>query len=229
MRTSDDMTDHAFTRRGLMTGLGAAGLIAPLPLHAADKLTKSLEMAMGPFYPVEKPLDRDADLTRLKGSRARAKGEVIEVAGRVLAADGRPQPGATIELWQCNAAGRYAHRGDHNRAPLDPNFQGYARLTADAEGRYRFLTVKPAAYPAGDFLRSPHIHLDVAGRYKRLVTQLYFPVDAAMLQQDKVLQHDLEQTTEAERASVFAKRLEKAARAEPGADRWVFDIVLAAI
>lgn len=217
---------YSIARRGVLMGLGASGLMSPLPTMASDRLTQSLEMALGPFYPVEKPLDRDADLTRVKGRRARAAGEVIEVAGQVLTADGRPQPGAIIEIWQCNAAGRYAHRGDSNRAPLDPNFQGYARLTADAEGRYRFLTVKPAAYPAGDFLRSPHIHMDVTGKYKRLVTQLYFPVDEAMIKQDLVLQHDLEGTNEAERQSVFAKRLAKAARAEPNADRWTFDIVL---
>ncbi len=97
--------------------------------------------------------------------------------GRVLNAGGEPVSGARIEIWQANAHGRYAHPADDNPAPLDPNFQGYAKLLTDADGRYRFKTIKPSAYPAGAFMRPAHIHFDVTGKLDRLVTQMYFPDD----------------------------------------------------
>jgi protocatechuate 3,4-dioxygenase, beta subunit len=205
--------------------LGLVGALA-FPAAAQSRLQPTPRMDLGPFFPVEHPVDVDADLTRLAGHKARAKGSVIEVAGRVLRADGSPQQNAMLEIWQCNAAGRYAHPRDRNPAPLDPDFQGFARITTNAAGEYRFLTIKPAPYPANrGFMRAAHIHFDVAGRQSRTVTQLYFPADAAMLQQDLVLQHDLDGATDAERAAVFATQAAGAALAERGADRWNFDIV----
>ena len=132
----------------------------------------------GPFYPKVLPLERDADLTMLKGHTARASGQVIHVAGRVLDRDGKPVAGAAIEIWQANARGRYAHPGDTNPAPLDPDFQGYARIVSDAEGRYDFTSIKPGAYPlpnAAGAVRTPHIHFRVVGGADRLTTQMYFP------------------------------------------------------
>jgi len=81
-----------------------------------------------------------------------------------------------VEIWQANSRGRYTHPSDHNPAPLDPNFEGFAVLTTDAEGRYRIKTIKPGAYPAGPDarMRPPHIHFDVTGKSNRLVTQMYF-------------------------------------------------------
>jgi protocatechuate 3,4-dioxygenase beta subunit len=82
---------------------------------------------------------------------------------------------ARIELWQANAAGRYAHRGDTSSAPLDPNFQGFARLVTGRDGSYRYTTIKPGAYDDGDDSpRPPHIHLDVSGNTDRVVTQMIF-------------------------------------------------------
>ena len=127
-------------------GAGLTGLVAAAPLRAAEQLAFTVNQTIGPFYPVERPLDQDADLTIVRGRRGAAKGQVIEVSGRVLDPDGRPIPGARIDLWQANAAGRYAHPGDKNPAPLDPEFQGSARLVADGEGRYRFRTILPGAY-----------------------------------------------------------------------------------
>jgi protocatechuate 3,4-dioxygenase beta subunit len=142
---------------------------------------------MGPFYPMLKPLDKDADLSRIAGSKTRAAGKIVHVTGRIVNEKGEPVRGAKIEIWQANAEGRYSHPADPNTAPIDPNFQGYAVITTDAEGRYRFKTVKPGAYPAtADWLRPPHIHLDVSGKTDRLVTQMFFP-DEPLNAKDRIL------------------------------------------
>ncbi len=124
----------------------------------------------------------DNDLTRNAAQGGEAIGERIIVAGRVLDGGGRPVPGALLEIWQANAAGRYAHRKDDHPAPLDPNFAGTGRCLADERGRYSFTTVRPGAYPWGNHenaWRPPHIHLSVFGHAftQRLVTQMYFPGD----------------------------------------------------
>jgi protocatechuate 3,4-dioxygenase beta subunit len=130
---------------------------------------------IGPFYPVVRPAEQDMDLT-LIGNGPRAAGEVIEVVGRILDPAGRPIPGARMEMWQANAAGRYAHAGDPGPRPLDPNFQGYGTLTAGADGAYRITSVLPGAYPIpGGVTRPPHLHFDVTGRNERLITQMIFP------------------------------------------------------
>ena len=113
----------------------------------------------------------------VKGRSAKAKGQVVHVMGRVVNVDGEPVKGAQIEIWQANANGRYTHPGDNNPAPLDPNFEGYAKLFSDADGRYRFKTIKPSGYPAGSIMRPAHIHFVVADKIDRLVTQMYFPGD----------------------------------------------------
>src|SRR3989304_223777 len=101
------------------------------------------EQAQGPFYPVTKPLDRDADLTVVNGKPGKAQGQVIQVMGRVFNAKGAPVRGAQVEIWQANTFGRYTHPQDSNPAPLDPNFQGYGAQATDASGQYQFRTVKP--------------------------------------------------------------------------------------
>jgi len=122
----------------------------------------------------------DADLTAQHG--AEPIGERIIVSGRLLDEAGRPIAGQLVEVWQANAAGRYAHEGDQHPAPLDPNFTGAGRCLTDAEGGYRFVTVKPGAYPWKNHQnawRPAHIHFSVFGRKftERLVTQMYFPGD----------------------------------------------------
>jgi protocatechuate 3,4-dioxygenase beta subunit len=146
------------------------------------KLAPTVNQTIGPFYPVERMLDQDADLTIIRGRQGRAKGQVIEVVGRVLDPSGRPLPNARLDIWQANAAGRYAHPGDDSPAPLDPNFQGSAIFCADAGGRFRFRTIKPGPYPG----RVAHIHLDVTYRTQRVITQMYFP-DEPGNQQDSLL------------------------------------------
>jgi hypothetical protein len=98
--------------------------------------------------------------------------------GKVLNLSGEPVPNAKVEIWQANAHGRYTHPSDPNTAPLDPNFDGSALLVTDSEGRYRFTTIKPAAYPRGpNAMRPAHIHFQVSGKQDRLVTQMYFEAD----------------------------------------------------
>ena len=122
----------------------------------------------------------DADLTRQHAGEP--LGERIVVHGRVLDGDGRPIPDTLVEVWQANAAGRYLHDLDRHPAPLDPNFSGAGRCLTDAQGRYRFVTVKPGAYPWKNHhnaWRPAHIHFSLFGRAftQRLVTQMYFPGD----------------------------------------------------
>ena len=122
----------------------------------------------------------DADLTRQHAGAP--LGERIVVSGRVLGSDGKPLRGQLIEIWQANAAGRYHHEVDDHDAPLDPNFTGAGRCLTDDEGHYRFVTVKPGAYPWKNHpnaWRPNHIHFSVFGRAvtERLVTQMYFPGD----------------------------------------------------
>ncbi|GGC47124.1 protocatechuate 3,4-dioxygenase subunit beta [Chelatococcus reniformis] len=124
--------------------------------------------------------DALADLTAQH--RAPPQGQRIVVSGRVLDETARPVPDTVIEIWQANAAGRYIHSKDDWDAPLDPNFTGAGRVVTDGEGRYRFVTVRPGAYPWGNHhnaWRPAHIHLSLLGPgfATRLVTQLYFPDD----------------------------------------------------
>jgi protocatechuate 3,4-dioxygenase beta subunit len=122
----------------------------------------------------------DADLTQ--GHAAQPLGERINVSGRLVDGDGHPIPGQLVEIWQANAAGRYAHDVDQHPAPLDPNFIGAGRCLTGPDGRYAFTTIKPGAYPWGNHpnaWRPAHIHFSVFGRVftERLVTQMYFPGD----------------------------------------------------
>jgi protocatechuate 3,4-dioxygenase beta subunit len=213
------------TSAALLGAAGGAGLIGPSTALAGAQLARTPIMDLGPFYPIEKPMEDDADLTRLAGHKDRAKGAVLDLAGRVLNRDGVPVAGARIELWQANAAGRYDHHDDRHDAPLDPDFQGYARQTADSDGRFRFLTVKPGAYPSGDYLRSPHIHFDVSGKYDRLITQMYFPGDP-LLKQDRRLAQDLLGYKGVMPDQIFGRLRPGASTADPGATLCLFDIVL---
>lgn len=157
-------------RRHLILGL--SGLVLAGPALASRLLTTPAQTA-GPFYPIEFLLDDDNDLTRVRGRNAVAKGRISDIEGRVLDADGRPIAGARVEIWQCDANGRYHHPHDRE-GPLDENFQGFGRHTTDAEGRYRFRTIRPVPYPG----RTPHIHYAVfiPGR-PPFTTQLYVAGD----------------------------------------------------
>jgi protocatechuate 3,4-dioxygenase beta subunit len=134
----------------------------------------------GPVYGQEAVQPGDEDLTRQHAGEP--LGERIIVHGRVLDEDGRPVPDALVEIWQANACGRYIHVVDRHPAPLDPNFTGAGRAKTDADGRYRFVTIRPGAYPWGNHpnaWRPAHIHFSLFGHsfVSRLVTQMYFPGD----------------------------------------------------
>ena len=176
------MSDRVgISRRELLrlAGLGGAVWAAGRTDVEAQAQRRTPTQVLGPFYPVVKPADRDADLTRIAGKSGRAAGEVIELGGRVINRHGRPVAGARIEIWQANTHGRYTHPSDRNPAPLDPNFEGFAVLTTDAEGRYRFTSIKPGAYPEDSgAMRAPHIHFDILGATNRTVTQMYFAGEA---------------------------------------------------
>ena len=214
------------SRRFFLAGSAGLGVaLAPPSVLAAADLVSTPILDMGPFYPVRKPIEQDADLTRLAGHSDRARGQLVELTGRVLRRDGQPVGGARVEIWQANAAGRYSHPGDTHDAPLDPNFQGYGVQTTQADGHFRFLTVKPGAYPGWDFLRSPHIHFDVSGKVDRLVTQMYFPGEP-LLRQDKRLAYDLAADGVDMTAPIFGVLGPGPAPSDPAATLCVFDIVL---
>jgi protocatechuate 3,4-dioxygenase beta subunit len=144
--------------------------------HTMSELT-------GPVYPYGRLDANDSDLTRQHA--AEPLGERIIVQGRVLDEDGRPIPKTLVEVWQANAAGRYAHRVDAHPAPLDPNFSGAGRTLTDDEGRYRFVTIRPGAYPwrnHDNAWRPAHIHFSLFGTsfLSRLITQMYFEGDPLM-------------------------------------------------
>ncbi len=150
------------------------------PCRPPSPLVHTLTEITGPMLGEGRVGEHDHDLTR--GHAGEPLGERIIVHGRVLDGDGRPVPRALIELWQANAAGRYAHDGDRHPAPLDPNFTGAGRCLTDGEGAYRFITVKPGAYPWRNHpnaWRPNHIHFSLFGSsfLSRLVTQMYFPGD----------------------------------------------------
>jgi len=151
---------------------------------------QTLSELTGPLYGHERIGETDNDLTRQHSDEP--KGERIIVTGRVLDDNGRPAPQALIEIWQANSAGRYAHDKDRHPAPLDSNFTGRGRTLTDENGVYRFVTIKPGAYPWFNHYnawRPAHIHFSVFGRafITRLVTQMYFPGDP-LFEYDPVFQ-----------------------------------------
>ena len=161
---------RTFTVGGLATAglvLGAGRVAAAAPLTA--------ESPMGPFFPLTVPSDNDADLTMLEGHSKRASGQVIEVTGRVFDPKGNAIAGARLDLWQANTAGRYAHPADIAKAPLDPDFQGFASIVSDANGDWRIVTIMPGGYDSPIGHRPPHIHFDSRGKIHRNIAQLYFP------------------------------------------------------
>jgi protocatechuate 3,4-dioxygenase, beta subunit len=152
------------------------------PTQALIPIRQSLSEISGPVYGHDCLHSHDADLTRNAVKTAEPIGERIVVTGRVLDEDGRPQPNTLVEIWQANSAGRYVHVSDQHAAPLDPNFLGGGRCVTDSDGRYKFHTVKPGAYPWGNHenaWRPAHIHFSLFGPsfVTRLVTQMYFPGD----------------------------------------------------
>lgn len=164
-------------RRRVLLRVAAGALIAMPALHLralAQTPSRRLTPAQseGPFYPVALPADSDADLLA-NGALRYAKGQAAWVEGSVSDVAGRPVRGAVVEIWQCDEQGHYHHPGDGNRA--DRAFQGFGKVAVDNEGRWRFRTIRPAAYGG----RAPHIHVKVKLAARELLTtQLYVQGDA---------------------------------------------------
>ncbi|HEY9475145.1 MAG TPA: protocatechuate 3,4-dioxygenase subunit beta [Mycobacteriales bacterium] len=150
------------------------------PTRPLVLLPQSFTEVTGPLLGEGRVSPTDGDLTRQHDGEP--QGQRIVVSGQVRDSDGRPVPYTLVEVWQANAAGRYRHAVDNWPAPLDPNFTGLGRTMTDSQGRYRFVTIRPGAYPWGNHdnaWRPAHIHFSLFGRAftQRLVTQMYFPDD----------------------------------------------------
>jgi len=150
------------------------------PKHPLIVIPHTLSEITGPQFTPDDLRKGSADLT--KQGRNEPLGERIVVSGKVIDEDGRPMPRTLVEVWQANAAGRYLHAVDRHNAPLDQNFTGCGHMLTDRDGRYRFVTIKPGAYPWRNHYnawRPRHIHFSIFGPAfaTRLVTQMYFPGD----------------------------------------------------
>lgn len=150
------------------------------PRQPLQLLPQYLTEVTGPLLGHERVSGTDHDLTIQHDGEP--LGERIVVSGRVLDSGGKPVPDTLVELWQANAAGRYDHSGDRHPAPLDPNFSGVGRCMTDSDGNYRFITIKPGAYPwrnHDNAWRPAHLHFSLFGQAftQRLITQMYFPGD----------------------------------------------------
>jgi protocatechuate 3,4-dioxygenase beta subunit len=168
-------------------------------------LPPTLSELTGPAFGDGAVGELDHDLTRQHGGEP--LGERIVVSGRVVDRDGRPVRNALVEIWQANAAGRYIHEGDRHPAPLDPNFAGAGRCLTDHDGHYRFVTVKPGAYPWRNHpnaWRPAHIHFSLFGHAftNRLVTQMYFPGDP-LFDADPIFQSVRDEEARARLISTF--------------------------
>lgn len=171
-----------FSRRAVVGGMAATVMVTPALADADEIITPG--MITGPFYPDRLPDDQDWDLLRNGGLESGATPLIVEgVVRGVFGPPARPVRNATVELWQCDAKGRYLHSGDARPEPRDEGFQGYGVVRTDAEGRYRFRTLKPPSYtadagPYGIITRAPHIHMAVTtDGVRRLTTQLFFAAE----------------------------------------------------
>lgn len=248
MKDRNDLLDRRQLLRASLLGAGflAAGASRVL---AADPTPGQVE---GPFHPTQvvggslvdlrvlRTLDRNTDLTAVDGQPGRARGQLLYVSGAVRDEGDRPVSGATVEIWQACYSGRYNHRSDGNRNPLDPSFQYWGFARTDAGGKYAFKTVLPGAYRNDpSWIRPPHIHYKVRKPgWNELTTQLYFsgtPIvfegrtyGTATLRRLNGADRVLATVPSAERARVIAPVGPAPASAglEAGAKVCTFDIVL---
>lgn len=189
---------RSFIKSSLITS--TIGLTASTAF-SADATPPEIE---GPFYPKFAQKDKDFDLTKVDGKKDIAKGKVVIIQGKVMDTNGKIIEDATVDLWQANAAGRYRHPHDTNKAPLDPNFQGWAIVLSGKDGGFKFKTIIPGSYPASKtWNRPPHIHFKVSKKgYAEITTQMYFP--GHKLNESDLL---LKQKNKSDRKQMIASKL----------------------
>lgn len=215
------LTPSLFSRRRLvLTGAAAtfAGAWPAAKLGAQSKgQVRTPRQTMGPFYPLDWEGDADGDLVHVRGAAAMAQGVITYLRGRVLDARGTAVPEAVVEIWQCDAFGRYRHPRDRQNG-RDEGFQGRGRVVSGPDGSYGFRTIRAVAYPG----RTPHIHAAIVAPGRQpLVTQLY--VDGELLNERDGVFNGLQNLREQEAVLL---RLEPADRIEKGAFLANRDIVL---
>lgn len=218
-------------RQLLLASIGTAGVWAVS--SAWGKTVENLclltpPQTEGPYYPpqaqIDALLDKDNDLTQVKGKPGRAIGQVIYILGQVRDSHCRPIEGALLEIWQASANGRYNHPRDRfNPAPLDPHFQYWGKTVTDQEGRYLFKTIIPGRYQAGPgWIRPSHVHFTIhEPDHQELTTQMYFAGDPYH-QKDYILND----VPPAERKRVIVELEEPGRGHEPNSRLCRFDLTL---
>ena len=158
------------TRRTFLKA-STAGVAAAVVPKTAQALIATPGATEGPYYPAPAMRFDDADnnLVRVEGKVRDAGGEIIHMTGQVTDGDGNPVSGARVEIWQCDANGRYLHTSDNRNTPRDNGFQGFGHDVTGKDGTYRFRTIRPVPYPG----RTPHIHVKVFTAKRTLTTQIY--------------------------------------------------------
>ncbi len=206
-------------RRFVASSLAAAGmLLLPRKADAQAKRVATPAQTEGPFCPTKFPADIDNDLVQIRGADARAEGIVTHITGRILGRDGKPIANARVEIWQCDQRGNYIHpEGGSGKGARDRAFQGFGSAISNADGMYRFRTIRPVAYPG----RTPHIHFSVAAGRTKLVTQMY--VAGEPLNAGDGLYRSLRDAKQREAVTV---RLDPANGVEDGALAGEFDLVM---
>lgn len=206
------------SRRTLLASVAGAATASAFGRRSEADLASTPPQPAGPFYPVTLPPHPGNDLVQIAGHGERAKGIIAHIGGRILAVTGRPIAAARVEIWQCDANGRY-HNVDDGRddRSLDQNFEGYGRTVTDAGGRYRFRTIRPVPYPG----RTPHIHFIVSSPGgPGFVTQMYIAGEPRNRRDGLLMSVDA-----AARARLIVT-LRPAPQIEPNALAGTFDIVL---
>jgi protocatechuate 3,4-dioxygenase, beta subunit len=142
---------------------------------AIDGACHTPGLLLGPYYPLQVPMGADADLWR--GDTLPVGARHLRFEGQVLTHEAAPVPNAHVELWQADQCGRYRHASapEHTRVATD--FVGYGSTCCDAQGRFVFRSLVPGTYADGDVMRAPHLHVQITGRFDRLVTQIFLPGD----------------------------------------------------
>ncbi len=177
-------TITSWERRRFLSGIGMGAAAFLTRGTYAEALAETPQQAEGPFFPDQLPLDTDNDLLIIHDNLTPAIGQVTHLSGMVKSIHGEPIRNALVEIWQVDGNGVYLHTDDDRKEKSDQNFQGYGRFSTDSKGRYYFRTIKPVSYPG----RTPHIHVAVSKKGKRLLTSQCYLSGEASNQKDGLYQ-----------------------------------------